>query len=104
VICTEQGKDPRRLGDIQGWVRGLAIYEERWVKVGPLKLRDIPSSVKLVAGDTWLRIKEFSAQEPLAEPLIPRLGCRCESRHQIVRPCLFACRAHLKPKTPCEAR
>lgn len=24
---------------------GLAIYEERWVEVGPLKLRDIPSSV-----------------------------------------------------------
>jgi len=27
----------------QGWVWGLAIYEERWVEVRPLKLRDVPS-------------------------------------------------------------
>ena len=30
----------------------------------------------LAAGDTWSGIKEFSAQEPLAEPLSPRLDCR----------------------------
>ena len=51
----------------------------------------------------YKRIFRTRAASRAANPA-PWLPMEVESRHQIVRPCLLACRAHLKPKTPCEAR
>ena len=39
---TKNSEEARCECDIQRWVRRLAVHEERWIVLRPLKLRDIP--------------------------------------------------------------
>lgn len=38
----QHGKKHDEMCDIQRWVRRLAVHEERWIAMWPLKLRDVP--------------------------------------------------------------
>jgi hypothetical protein len=56
---TKDGKEARQECDIQRWVRRLAVHEERWIEVRPLKLRSHISSLGHLVGRV---IKKNSAQ------------------------------------------
>jgi hypothetical protein len=88
--------------DIQRWVRRLAVHEERWMGMWPLKLRNIPSTISSL-GLSAEEKKSLAAQEPLGGPPLPHLDCReHENRDQIVsaRVLCGLAKPHLNPKTP----
>lgn len=75
------------MGDVQRWVWGLAIYEEWWMEVRPLKLRDIPSSVSRRGHLVYKGIFRTRAANKAANPapwLSMDTPIKRESRHQIV--------------------
>jgi len=88
--------------DIQRWVRRLAVHEERWMSMWPLKLRNISSTISSL-GLSAEEKKSIAAQEPLGGPPLPHLDCReHENRDQIVsaRVLCGLAKPHLNPKTP----